>query len=131
MERAAQATELEYLELAGDLDKFTERAAITDPAALVQLWPELEQRVLDRVGADGYDADNAAPSAANLPRSEAERIRNLAWEIGVSVDLHALHLGALRALAKLLRERGQRSLRRASRDSNARGRASRPDSNVG
>lgn len=131
MESASQATDLEYLELAGALEKFAERAAITDPPELVDLWPDLERRLLDRVGAIGYDGENAAQSAANAPPSEAERIRNLAWEIGVSVDLHAVHLGALRALAKLVRESGQRLGRRALRESNARGRASLPDSNAG
>lgn len=127
MENASQATELEFLELAGALDRFAERAPGAHPVELVALWPELERRVLKRVSAGERESESAALDLANAPRSESERIRNLAWEIGVSVDLHAVHLGALRALTKLLRERGQRVGRRGSRDAIARSQASRSE----
>ena len=146
METATPTTELEYLELASTVARVAERAPIADPAELIELWPAVEQRVLDRVSADGTEREHATQERANAPRPdrsdhsdhvqrserlEGERIRNLAWEIGVSIDLRAVHLGALGALAKVLRERGQRLGRRATRNSNRRSHASRPESNAG
>jgi hypothetical protein len=110
------ANEQEHAELSRALDQLAERASALDSAQLVSLWPELEARVLARVSADEHRHETP------LLHAESERIRNLAWEIGVSVDLHAVHLGALRTLADLLRERGQRLGRRGA--SSARDQAS-------
>jgi hypothetical protein len=131
VEQASQATQLEYVELAAALDLLAERAPVADATELVEVWPELEQRVLDRVSVDAYDNGNTARDSAGAKHWEAERIRNLAWEVGVSVDLHAVHLGALRALANLLRERGQRFAMRALQERSARSVVGRADSNPG
>jgi hypothetical protein len=102
------AKELEYAELSRALDQLAERASALDSAELVALWPGLERRVLARARADAHDEESP------LLQAEEQRIRNLAWEIGVSVDLYAVHLGALRTLANVLRERGQRVGRRSA-----------------
>jgi len=99
----SRSNELEYAELARALDQLAERAPSIDGGELVALWPGLERRVLLRLRTDKHDAGNTA--------SDEQRLRNLAWEIGVSVDLYAVHLGALRTLASLLRERAQRLAR--------------------
>ena len=110
------ATQQEHAELSRALDQLAERAPTLDSAELVALWPEVEARVLARISADEHRHESP------LVHAESERIRNLAWEIGVSVDLHAVHLGALQKLADLLRERGQRLGRRGA--SSARDQAS-------
>ena len=98
----SQASEVEYAELSQALEQLAERAPAIDAAELVRLWPGVESRVLSRLSADEHKEESP------LLQSEAQRIRNLAWEVGVSVDLYAVHLGALRTLADLLRQRGQR-----------------------
>lgn len=100
MKESSRENELEYAELSRALDQLVQRASSIDPAELVALWPGVERRVLARVRADRQEQGNTA--------ADEQRIRNLAWEIGVSVDLYAVHLGALRTLAKLLHERAQR-----------------------
>lgn len=95
----SQANGLEYGELARALDELAQRAPAIDAAELVSLWPKVESRVLARVRADEYEGGALG--------GVGERVRNLAWEIGVSVDLYAVHLGAVRTLAKLLREHAQ------------------------
>jgi len=131
VEKASQAIELEYVELAGDMDRLAERAPVIPAEQLVEIWPTLEERVLERVSADGYDDGHATGDLASVPRLEGERIRNLAWEIGVSVDLHAVHLGALRALGRLLRERSQRFANRGSRNRSRPSYTGSPGSNPG
>jgi len=106
----SRADNVEYAELAVALDELADRAAELDAVELATRWPELESRLLARVDADERSPRSAAdefesPLESPLARSEGERIRNLAWEVGVSVDLHAAHLNALRTLAQLLRER--------------------------
>lgn len=93
-----------YAELLRALDAFSTRAANSDGSELIALWPRLERRILSRLRDD-------APSATPLdgsPTLEQHRIRNLAWEVGVSVDLRAVHLRALETLARLVRERAER-----------------------
>jgi hypothetical protein len=102
------ANEAEFGDLARALELLAERAPTMEPTELVRLWPTLELRVLGCLRLDRHPERGAASPETRLLRLEEERLRNLAWEIGVSVDLHAVHVGALRALAKLLGERGQR-----------------------
>ena len=111
MSQASQANDVEYGELSRALDQLAERAPTLDPTELVARWPALERRVLARVRADKHVEGNAL---ADREQPEEQRVRNLAWEIGVSVDLQAVHVGAIRALAKLLSERAQRFGRRAA-----------------
>ncbi|HKO50596.1 MAG TPA: hypothetical protein VJV79_22890 [Polyangiaceae bacterium] len=117
MNQSSVANDTESSELVRALDELAERAPTIDPTELAALWPELERRVLLRMRADRpFEGSLKAPQL----QAEEQRLRNLAWEVGVSVDLHAVHLGAIRTLATLLRERSQRSGRRVSSyDSNA------------
>jgi hypothetical protein len=114
MNKPSQASE-ECLELAQFLEQLAERAATNDSAELAALWPGVEDRVLSCVRADARGNANAAVGpATSRPQAEEQRLRNLAWEVAVSIDLGAVHVGAIRGLAGLLRERGQRSSRRSS-----------------
>jgi hypothetical protein len=107
--KPSQANKAEYGDLARALDQLAEQAPTMAPTELVEFWPGLESRVLACLRADeGADPARGAGAESRLRPSDDERLRNLAWEIGVSVDLHAVHLGAMRALAKVLRERSQR-----------------------
>lgn len=94
-----------YAELLKALDAFSTRAANSDGSELMALWPGLERRLLSRVRAD--EAPSARPLEA-CATSEQHRIRNLAWEVGVSVDLQTVHMRALETLSRLVRERAAR-----------------------
>jgi len=106
VKRQIEVKPVEYVELAGAVDQLVRRASNIDAAELIALWPWVEGLVLDRVRADEAEAAGGFDSA--LLRAEGQRIRNLAWEVGVSVDLGAVHVAALEALAELLRKRGRR-----------------------
>ncbi len=110
MKKPSPANEKEYVELARTLDQLAERAPALDAGKLIALWPGVERRLVARARADEHDATIGLEGP--LLQAEGQRIRNLVWEIGVSVDLRAVHLGALRTLATLLRERDQRCGRR-------------------
>lgn len=94
-----------YADLLQALEAFSTSAASSDGSELIALWPRLERRLLSRVRADEVPA--ASPLDGS-PTTEPHRIRNLAWEVGVSVDLRAVHLRALETLARLVRERAER-----------------------
>jgi hypothetical protein len=98
----------EYAELAGAVDQLALRAPTVGAAELIALWPWVEGLVLDRVRADEAEAPTGGGFDAALSSAEGQRIRNLAWEIGVLVDLGAVHVSALEALAEVLRKRGSR-----------------------
>jgi hypothetical protein len=93
-----------YAELLKALDAFSTRAVCSDGSELMALWPGLERRLLSRMRAD----EGSARPLEGSPTSEQHRIRNLAWEVGVSVDLQAVHLRALETLSRLVRERAER-----------------------
>jgi len=105
---------VEYAELAGAVDQLASRAPTIDAGELIALWPWVEGLVLDRVSADEAEVRSGAAFDSALSRAEGQRIRNLAWEIGVSVDLGAVHVSALEALADLLRRRGSRFAKQAA-----------------
>ena len=106
MEKRFRANEVEYGELAQALDQLAERVPSMPPADLVDLWPGVERRVLARIAADEHDANAGRGTLeGHLLQAEEQRIRHLAWEVGVSVEVHAVHLRALRTLATLLHER--------------------------
>ena len=106
---------VEYAELASAVDQLASRAPTVDAAELSALWPWVEGLVLDRVRADESEARSGAAFDSALLRAEGQRIRNLAWEVGVSVDLGAVHVSALEALAELLRRRGSRFAQEVAR----------------
>lgn len=107
MKKQFEVQPVEYAELAGAIDQLAQRAPNADAAELIALWPWVEGLLLDRVRADESEARERGLET-ELLRAEGQRIRNLAWEIGVSIDLGAVHAGALDALAELLRKRGRR-----------------------
>ncbi|HYP98698.1 MAG TPA: hypothetical protein VER96_08490 [Polyangiaceae bacterium] len=109
---------VEYAELAGAVEQLAQRAPTIGVTELIALWPWVEGLMLDRVRADEAEAPSGGGFDDALLRAEGQRIRNLAWEIGVSVDLGDVHVSALESLAELLRKRGSRfgmqaSLRRS------------------
>lgn len=106
---------VEYAELAGAIDQLASRAPSIDAGELIALWPWVEGLVLDRVRADEFETQSGGAFDGALLRAEGQRIRNLAWEIGVSVDLGAVHVNALEALAELLHKRGARFSTQAAR----------------
>lgn len=101
MNKPKKAQSREFGELASALDQLIARLPALTDLELIALWPGLERRVLALVLADdGSDA-------AGLAHPEQQRVRNLVWEIGVSVDLQAMHVRALETLARLLRARAE------------------------
>ena len=108
MKKQFEVKPVEYAELAGAVDQLARRAPTIGSGELIALWPWVEGLVLDRVRADESDVQGGAAFDSALFRAEGQRIRNLAWEIGVSVDLGAVHVSALEALAEVLRRRGSR-----------------------
>ncbi|HEX2672536.1 MAG TPA: hypothetical protein VHM25_16755 [Polyangiaceae bacterium] len=108
MKKQFEVKPVEYAELASAVDQLASRAASIDSGELIAMWPWVEGLVLDRVRADESEAQSGAAFDSALLRAEGQRIRNLAWEIGVSVDLGAVHVSALEALAEVLRKRGLR-----------------------
>lgn len=114
MKKQLEVKPVEYVELAGAIDQLALRAPAIGAGELIALWPWVEGLVLDRVRADEAEAERDSAVDSALLRAEGQRIRNLAWEIGVSVDLSAVHVGALAALGELLRKRGSRFSRQAA-----------------
>jgi len=97
----------ETRELAALVDELSKRATVTNPLELVLDWQGLERRIfacLRRI-------EREAPSSLPEPR-DLERLRNLAWEVGVSIELHSVHS---RALATLAAELAKRAARLAAR----------------
>lgn len=114
MKKELEVKPVEYAELAGAVDQLALRAPTIDATELIALWPWVEGLMLDRVRADETELEAGGGFDSALLRAEGQRIRNLAWEIGVSVDLGAVHRPALEALADLLRKRGARFGRQAA-----------------
>jgi hypothetical protein len=88
----------EFSDVARQLTQFAERAAFSEARELLGSWPGLERRLLACLRSEMPEIPK------KLPAVEAERLRNLAWEVGVSVDMHAVHLRALAMLARLFGE---------------------------
>jgi hypothetical protein len=90
-----------------------ERLAIEAPSSneLQAYWRDFERRLLAELR---EDERTLLPLLAHPPDSERmlaehERIRNLAWEVGITTDLGCVHVRAIRTLGALLRERAGRS----------------------
>lgn len=107
MKKQFEIKPVEYSELASAVDQLTQRAPTIGAEELSSLWPWVENQVLDRVHADETEAERRGFGGAKL-RAEGQCIRNLAWEVAVSIDLGAVHLKALEALTEALRKRGRR-----------------------
>lgn len=107
---------VDYSELASAVAQLAQRAPTIETAELSSLWPWVESLVLDRVHSDETEAEPRFGSGSARLRAEAQRIRNLAWEVAVSIDLGAVHVNALEALTALLRKRGRRFEKLAALD---------------
>ncbi len=91
----------ESREVAALLAELSKRAATTDPFELVRDWRAIERRVFACLRALERELPGSARDLADI-----ERLRNLAWEVGVSIELHAVHSRALSTLAEQLGRRG-------------------------
>lgn len=93
------------------LEKLADDAPFWDPTHLAIVWRDVERRVLEQLREEERQslasAQAAHPKAAEQAGDERERIRNLAWEITVSIDLGRVHVRAISALAALLQARRQ------------------------
>lgn len=90
-----------------------ERLAAEAPSSseLATYWRDFERRLLAELR---EEESTLLPLLANPPDNEQmlaehERIRNLAWEVGLTADLGCVHVRAIRKLGALLRERAARS----------------------
>jgi hypothetical protein len=83
------------------------RAELAWPANLEATWNDLERRLLRGLRAE----ERAASPAGSDPVRELkaiganERIRNLVWEVSISIQLASPRPGAMLKLAELLRAR--------------------------
>jgi hypothetical protein len=90
-----------------------ERLAVEAPSSseLATYWRDFERRLLAELR---EEESVLLPLLAHPPDSERmlaehERIRNLAWEVGLTTDLGCVHVRAIRKLGTLLRDRASRS----------------------
>jgi hypothetical protein len=89
------------------VEKLAADAPYWDPAQLAVVWKEVERRLLPRLRQDerrsgSLQASHAPP--AERSNVDFERMRNLAWEIAVSIEVGCVHVRALSRLAELLKE---------------------------
>lgn len=89
----------EAREIVALLQELSGRAHLA-PAELEASWPALERRVVRCLRVLQNESPQDASQAA-----EIERLRNLAWEVGVSIDLRCLHARALHTLTERLATR--------------------------
>ncbi|HET7545976.1 MAG TPA: hypothetical protein VFK05_39175 [Polyangiaceae bacterium] len=105
MNQKENAQSNERSEVASALDQLLARLPALTDLELVALWPALERKVLAQLRAEEHSEANLN---GPLTGSETQRIRNLVWEIGVSVHLQSLHSRALATLAELMHVRAER-----------------------
>lgn len=86
------------------LSHLAERAEQAEPSEFLGLWRAIERRVLSCVTAIEREQGSAS--------GHIERLRNLAWEVGISAELRSVHGGALRRLAQLFGELAGQSCQR-------------------
>jgi len=88
---------------------FVERLALDapfwDPARLAVVWKDVERRLLRQLREDEARSGSAQ---AQPGRVDYERIRNLTWEVTLSIDLGCVHVRALSLLAELLEQQWRR-----------------------
>lgn len=102
MRSTAVVQESESREVSQLLFGLSRHAASMDPVAVARTWPGVERRVLACL----RRLERATPPSESEASGHGgyERLRNLAWEVGVSADLHAVHARALSTLAQLFHE---------------------------
>ena len=92
------------------VEKLAEDAPFWDPKQLALVWRDVERRLLPQLSENERRSralqGQQAPSAEQR-QVDYERLRNLAWEIAVSIDVGCVHVRALSKLAELLKEQSQ------------------------
>ena len=88
------------------LSGLSEEAPEWSAAELPNSWRSWERALLAQLRDDErqwwLSLPVIEPELAKKARAEHERIRNLVWEIGVSIDLCCVHVRAIRKLAAVL-----------------------------
>jgi hypothetical protein len=93
----------EYLAVATLLERLSQLAPVEHASALAGLWSGIEPRLLACLRA--YERCGAAGSHGAAVMPEVECLRNLTWEVSVSLELGSVRLGALRKMALVFSER--------------------------
>ena len=88
------------------VEKLAADAPYWDPAQLAVVWKDVERRLLPQLRED--ERRNSSLQAQDAPQAEQnqvdyERLRNLAWEVAISIELRCVHVRALSRLAELLK----------------------------
>ena len=92
------------------VEKLAEDAPFWDPAQLALVWKDVERRLLPQLSEDERRSralQGQHGRSAEQRLVDYERLRNLAWEIAVSIDVGCVHVRALSKLAELLKEQSQ------------------------
>jgi len=92
------------------VEKLAADAPCWDPAQLAVVWKDVERRLLPQLRED--ERRNSSLQAQDAPKAEQshvdyERMRNLAWEVAISIELRCVHVRALSRLAELLKEQSR------------------------
>ena len=98
-------TSSHFLEAAALLQRIAEHARQSSadiPAELRSAWSDLERQLLH-----GLRVEERALSAPGTAIGCNERIRNLVWEVTISIELQTPRVGGMLTLANLLRARAQ------------------------
>lgn len=97
------------------LEDLVEDAPFWAPVNLAVFWKDIERRLLAQLRDEERRNlplwKSVDPVEAERSRVEYERIRNLAWEVAVSIELGCVHMRALGLIATLLRDQERRHSR--------------------
>ena len=93
----------EYHAVATLLERLCQLAPAEHASALAGLWSAIEPRLLACLRAYERSAAAATRGAAVIP--EVECLRNLTWEVSVSLELGSVRLRALQKMAHVFAER--------------------------
>jgi hypothetical protein len=86
------------------VEKLALDAPFWDPARLAVVWKDVERRLLAQLREAEARSGSAHAEAGSV---DYERIRNLTWEVTVSIDLGCVHVRPLARLAELLKQQAQ------------------------
>jgi hypothetical protein len=107
MNQTVNATTGSATNLVAFVDKLAADAPFWDPAKLAVVWKDVERRLLSQLREDerrSRSLQASPPPEAARTSVDYERIRDLTWEVAVSIDLGCVHVRALSRLAELLKE---------------------------
>jgi hypothetical protein len=105
MARLESLSDRESLAFAAELEQLSMQAGCGDEQGFRASWERIERPLLAALRAGESAASLAGSDSpswfAAVP--ENERLRNLVWEISVTLELSSVHVAAMRRLAQLLR----------------------------